>query len=150
MHRFPRLLPWLGILLLAAAGCRKEDAGLAPGPPPPNGDVIETIVRVVTPDHPFYTIPFPADPDADPGETGVWKEDTGGDDYRDDARFALTGEAFFVSPGTSAQVPFLVQIGTTGAGASVRVVVDQVRGTLGIFGLKDHQVQLTLTVYRLR
>lgn len=150
MHRFPRLASWLGILLLAAAGCTQEDAGVAPGPGAPDGDVIDTIIRVVTPDDPFYTIPFPADPDADPGESGVWKEDPAGDDYRDTARFALTGEAFFVSPDTSAQIPFLVQIGTAGAGASVRVVVDQVRGTFGIFGLKDHQVQLTLTVYRLR
>jgi hypothetical protein len=149
MHRFLRHGLWLA-LLLAAVGCNQESTGTGPGSTLPDGDLIDTIIRVVTPDHPFYTVPFPVDPDSSGAEQGTWKEDTAGDDYRDATRYALVGSAFFTSPETDAQVPFLVQIGTASAGASVRVVVDQIRGTLGIFGLKNHKVQLTLEVYRLR
>ncbi|MBZ0270377.1 hypothetical protein K8I85_19665 [bacterium] len=149
MHRFLQHGLWLGILL-AAAGCTEESAGTAPGNVLPNGDLIATIVRVVTPDDPFYTVAFPPDPDSGGVEQGVWMEDAGGDDYGDTSRFALVGSAFFVSPDSGAQVELLVQVGTASAGASVRVVVDQIRGNLGIFGLKAKEVHLTVDVYRLR
>ena len=105
---------------------------------------VATIVRVIQPDEPFYVIPFPLEPVPGLQEAGSWIAE-----YGNDAAYAMIGEAYFESLDTGEPVPIQVQVGSASAGASLRVAVDQARETLGVFGLADHVVWLTLKVYQL-
>lgn len=135
----------LGTALIVAltTGCNNETGITGPGNGLPDGDLVATIVRSVIPDSPFYTIDFPVDP-VGSGESGQWD-----DAYKDDTKYAILGSGYFVSDTSDATFPLVVQVGTIAAGASVRATIDQVRGTLSVFGLRGHVVWISIDVYRL-
>jgi hypothetical protein len=149
MHRTLRRGLWAGLLPILLGACSSSDPGTGPGSVLPDGDLVATIVRVVRPDEAFWVVPFPPDPAPGTGDAGSWSE-TAPNDYRDDSVFALVGSGYFESLETGEPVPILVQVGSSSAGASLRAAIDQVRGTLGVFGLRDHTVWVTVDVYRLR
>jgi hypothetical protein len=144
MHRILRGALGVAFVLVLATGCNNSTGGVGPGSELPDGDLVATIVRTVHPDNPFYTIAFPVDPVPDSGESGTWE-----DAYKDDTQYAIVGSGYFLSQTSDAHVPLLFQVGTIAAGASVRVTVDQVRGTLSVFGLIDHVVWISIDVYHL-
>jgi hypothetical protein len=140
------LEPGLWLALMLVVGCGEDNPlGAGTNDGLPDGDLIATLVRVVVPDSPFYSIPFPPDPVTDRGESGQWD-----DAYRDDVVYGVAGTGFFRSATSEATVPLQVQVGAGAAGASVRALIDQRRGTLGVFGLLGHEVRVEVQVYRLR